>query len=354
MLHDAGNNHLPTITNRIGINLNGIGQVFIDQHRMLVRGLHCRFHVCEKACLIVYDLHGTPAQHIRGPDHYRVADAGRHFYRFFDRLVREHIARGLSRNSVVSITIEDAGLSRIALGGLVQRLPSPVPLLATAFLTAFYMGRITFLAFFAKQGAQSHTPTSHESPPVMLIPLVVLATLAVTAGIPGAFFTGNAFAQYLGEHAAAEMNWGLAALAVGAASAGIAYAWFMYQRGSGSPDWYLKDRRIAPILLKQFWIDDAYQRVIVAPSLVIADLLRKADIALVDGIVRGFGALGMALSAFLAVFDRKVVDGGVVDGIGHGVVNSGGQVRRIETGNVQTYLILLVASIIILVVVFAR
>jgi NADH-quinone oxidoreductase subunit L len=224
--------------------------------------------------------------------------------------------------------------------------------LVVAALTAFYMGRITFMAFFSAPGKTSKSSHAHESSPVMVVPLVVLATLALFIGLVGSPLTDNAFAKFMGEHAG-PFNIGLAAIAVGAAVAGLAYAWAMYQRGWGSPDWYLRNRRFAPILLQQFWIDDAYQRVIVAPALVIADVLRKLDVAVVDGVVRGFGHVGMALSAFLAVFDRSVVDG-AVDGLGSGVVGGGGQVRRIQTGNVQTYLLLLVASIIVLVLVFAR
>lgn len=39
-----------------------------------------------------------------------------------DRLVRERIARGVPRTGILDITIEECGLSRIALGGLVQKL----------------------------------------------------------------------------------------------------------------------------------------------------------------------------------------------------------------------------------------
>jgi len=223
--------------------------------------------------------------------------------------------------------------------------------LVVAFLTAFYMGRITFIAFFAKPGLTSKSPHAHESSAVMIVPLVILATLAAFVGLVGAP-PFNAFAAFLGEHAD-PFNIFLALVAVAAAVGGLTYAWVMYERGWAFPDWYLRNRRIAPVLIHQFWIDDAYQRVIVAPAMALADLLRKADVAVVDGIVRGFGHLGMALSGFLAVFDRSVVDG-AVDGLGSGVVGGGGQVRRIQTGNVQTYLLLLVASIVVLVLVFAR
>ncbi len=49
-------------------------------------------------------------------------DAGIHYLRTVDRLVRERIARGVPRNSILDITIEECGLSRIPLGGLVQKL----------------------------------------------------------------------------------------------------------------------------------------------------------------------------------------------------------------------------------------
>ncbi|MEI7813947.1 MAG: NADH-quinone oxidoreductase subunit L [Coriobacteriia bacterium] len=224
--------------------------------------------------------------------------------------------------------------------------------LVVAMLTAFYMGRSTFLAFFAKPGATSKTDHAHESSWVMLGPLVALATITVVIGLVNSPMFGFAFGAYLGEHASG-MNLSLAAVAVGAALAGIAYAYAMYQRGKANPDWYMRNRGIAPVLTKQFWIDDVYQRVIVAPTLVIAGVFRGMDVAVVDGVVRGFGKVGMVVSALLAKFDRGVVDG-AVDGLGNGVIDGGRETRKIETGNVQTYLLLLVASIVVLLWVFAR
>ena len=49
-------------------------------------------------------------------------DINIHYLNTIDRLVRERIARGVPRNGILDITIEECGLSRIPLGGLVQRL----------------------------------------------------------------------------------------------------------------------------------------------------------------------------------------------------------------------------------------
>jgi NADH-quinone oxidoreductase subunit L len=225
--------------------------------------------------------------------------------------------------------------------------------LFTAMLTAFYMGRATFMTFFMKPGPDSATDHAHESPWIMTAPLVVLATLAVTAGLVGSPLANYAFGRFLGEHVAGETNLILAATAVGAALAGIAYAWSMYIRKDIAPDWYLRNKWVDAILSRQFWIDDVYQAFIVRPVIALAGVLRKADSTLIDGAVRGVGTLGVSLSGILANVDREGIDG-AVDEVGRSVIQSGRQVRRIETGNVQTYLFLLLASIVILVLVFAR
>lgn len=228
-----------------------------------------------------------------------------------------------------------------------------VAAIVTAALTAFYMGRATFLTFFAKPGADSHSAHAHESPWVMTAPLAILATLAVTAGFVNSPVTNFAFGEFLGHHAEGGMNLTIAAIAVGGALAGIAYAWSMYLRGIWTADWYLKIKAISLTLTRLFWIDEAYELLALRPSMWIAGVFRKADAAVVDGAVRGTGWIGMGMSRVLAVFDRKGIDG-VVDGLGDGVVDAGGEVRRIQTGNVQTYLLMLAASIVVLVLVFAR
>ena len=74
---------------------------------------------------------------------------------------------------------------------------------------------------------------------------------------------------------------------------------------------------------------------------------------MIDALVGAFGRLGLFVSSHLAKFDRSVVDG-AVDGLGNAVVEGGRETRSIETGNVQTYLLLLAASIVVLLLVFAR
>ena len=61
--------------------------------------------------------------------------------------------------------------------------------ITVAFLTSFYSWRLIFLTFFGKPRADHHTMEHiHESPPVMTIPLGVLALGAVFAGMLGAYY----------------------------------------------------------------------------------------------------------------------------------------------------------------------
>ncbi len=58
--------------------------------------------------------------------------------------------------------------------------------IAAAFMTAFYSGRLLFMTFHGKPRMDHHTfDHAHESPPVMLTPLIILATGAVFAGYLG-------------------------------------------------------------------------------------------------------------------------------------------------------------------------
>ena len=135
-----------------------------------------------------------------------------------------------------------------------------------AFLTAFYMFRVVFLAFFASPvvsgfSRTSHVPTEaehpngpakaehydgpakaghydgppegghhaapHDPPPAMMLPLWVLALLSLGVGLYSTL-TGH-FLQFgppEGEHAP---GW-LTPAAVGVAVAGIGLAWLVYQR----------------------------------------------------------------------------------------------------------------------------
>jgi NADH-quinone oxidoreductase subunit L len=225
--------------------------------------------------------------------------------------------------------------------------------LVTAALTAFYMARTTFLTFFSAPGPESMSHKAHESPAVMTAPLVVLAVLAATAGLVGSPVTGYSFFGLMGAHEIPEPDWALAALAVGLAGGGIALAWSSYIKGFLEPDGYLRSEFTSRFMARGFLIDEFYSIAVIKPLEWAARVMRSVDAHVIDGVVDGLGSAGRRLGAGLAVFDRKGIDG-AVDGLGSSVTRTGGGLRRLQSGNVQTYLLLLVAGILALVVVFAR
>ncbi len=193
----------------------------------------------------------------------------------------------------------------------------------TVFMTAFYMFRAVFMAFGgeyrgAAQGHDNHGHGKpHESPMVMLLPMGVLALFAIGAG--WAFWAGGVF-EYLGGHAhgffdvftkAGEEPLPLISLVVALSGIGLAYA--MYSAKWISPA--KVGRAFAPLYTlfsRKYYMDELYERIFVIRILY-------------DG-----------LFLVMQTFDTYVVDG-IVNGVARIAVTSGGVLRRLQTGQLQTY-----------------
>jgi NADH-quinone oxidoreductase subunit L len=207
-------------------------------------------------------------------------------------------------------------------GGLVG--PFAV-LMLVAFLTAFYMFRVVFLAFFgpgpAKAGParvghyEHHGAHEHDPPASMLLPLWLLALLSMAVGI---YFTFEH-----GEPEFTSPGW-LMPAAVGVAVAGIALAWLTYQRGAINPaalaSLFGPIRRAA---LAKFWIDDFFEGVVAAGTLAFARLIGWLDRYLVDGVLN-------VVSAW--------------------TVTTGEEMRSIQTGRAQDYVYGLAVGLLLLLV----
>jgi len=171
-------------------------------------------------------------------------------------------------------------------------------LLLTAFLTAFYMFRVVFIAFFGRAHTAAHP---HDAPLLMAVPLWVLA--ALTAGLGLLLAAGDG-----GEHRGP--GW-LAPLSLALAAGGIALAWATYQQGLVSPD------RLAALF---------------GPIGFMARRRYGLD-ALYAGLYRGF-ILGF--SRLVGWIDRYVVDG-VLNVLSAWTLAGGDRLRRIQSGQPQDY-----------------
>jgi len=208
----------------------------------------------------------------------------------------------------------------------------------TVFMTAFYMFRVIFMTFGGEyrggeqgHGAHAHG-TPHESPLVMLFPMVILALFALGSG--WAFWGGGAF-EFLTEghhhlHGFFEvLTEPLVLISLAVGIAGIILAYAMY-----SAKWISPERigqAFAPVynlFSRKYYFDELYERIFVVRVLY-------------DSLFR-----------LIELFDIYVVDG-TVNGVAKVTVVSSSIVRRVQTGQLQSYGLAIVLGVLIIMAVVA-
>jgi len=242
--------------------------------------------------------------------------------------------------------------------------------LITAGLTSFYMFRLIFMTFFGElrlgevdEGEEAHKANApahaqhdaasqshghaddhahghggvHESPWIMLAPLVVLAVLSVIGGwvnIPKALGGNQGFANYLApaiqtpaeighEQAGARevkeeegergTELTFTVLSVVVAFAGLGLAWLLYVKRPELPDRITTSIRCMYVLVKnKYYVDEIYNTLFVGPLMAISTYVfwRGVDQGVIDGTVNGLGSTSK--------------------GIGNGL-------RHMQSGNIRSY-----------------
>jgi len=233
---------------------------------------------------------------------------------------------------------------------------------AGAGITACYMFRQVFLVFFGESRLDHHLAGHvHESPRVMTLPLVVLAAgslLVGFLGVPEAFGGGNRFAAWLAPvfahgHAPAHhashdvsMEWTLMLVSVAVAAAGMLVAWLIYLRRSVSADAIAGVAGGAPyrIFAGKWFFDEIYAAVVVRGTLLLARFGRWFDATILDGIVDGSATVTRGIARLEGRFDSVIVDG-IVNRLADGTYALGGRLRRLQTGNVNAYLYVVVGTV---------
>ncbi|MEO8276935.1 MAG: NADH-quinone oxidoreductase subunit L [Thermoanaerobaculia bacterium] len=175
--------------------------------------------------------------------------------------------------------------------------------LVTAGLTACYMMRLLCLTFLGKfRGTHEQEHHLHESPAVMVVPLVILAGGAIFAGYAGKipFTHFDWLGEFLApvivtipghELRAAEHELGLEALlvaaSVAAALAGLLVAWRLWGRGRGTAAdeaWARRSPRLYRLIENKYFVDEIYDRFIVRPLRRFARFCWKViDSVIIDG-----------------------------------------------------------------------
>jgi NADH-quinone oxidoreductase subunit L len=238
---------------------------------------------------------------------------------------------------------------------------------AGAGLTAFYMFRQFFLVFFGECRADHHTQAHlHESPKVMTLPLVLLAVGSVAAGWIGlpAIFGGSVFAAWLEPvfgahpeevHASVALEGGLMFFSVAVAAAGFYLAYLMYYRRSLAPERFsaLAGGIFYRLSLNKYYIDEIYQFIFVRGTLLLARIGAWIDQYIIDFFVDGSAKTTAFLSWLNGLFDAYIIDG-IVNQIADLTFAVGDRFRKIQTGNINSYLYVVLGAILIAMIVKLR
>ncbi|BBK37364.1 NADH:ubiquinone oxidoreductase subunit L [Allostella sp. ATCC 35155] len=171
--------------------------------------------------------------------------------------------------------------------------------IVAALLTAFYSWRLIFLTFHGKPRANEHVMAHvHESPPVMIGPLVVLALGAVFSGwLAYEAFVGHDHKAFWGAaifvaerhdplEAAHHVPGWVKLLPIFVAVAGILVAWIAYILRPGLPEATAEALRpIHRFFFNKWYFDELYDRLFVRPAFYLGrGLWKTGDGALIDGV----------------------------------------------------------------------
>ncbi|MBH0187759.1 MAG: NADH-quinone oxidoreductase subunit L [Nitrospira sp.] len=230
-----------------------------------------------------------------------------------------------------------------------------------AFLTSFYMFRLTYLTFYGESRMDHHTEAHvHESPLVMIGPLFALGFLSLVGGLllgfpPEHGWLHRFLAPVVGSAGEHEVSIGLVfalmVVATGIAVIGWGLAHFMYQASTPTADvWAEKFSGAYRMLLNKYYVDELYDFIIVEPIKRLGELLDWFDRTVIDGLVRGVGQLADWGSAGSTWMEKYIVYAGL-NVIGYGNHLAAREGRKMQSGMVHHYVALIVAGLFLLALV---
>jgi NADH-quinone oxidoreductase subunit L len=261
-----------------------------------------------------------------------------------------------------------------------------------AMLTAFYMFRLIILTFHGEPKDREKYDHAHESKFVMVMPLVVLAGLSFFLWYtpnPANPNDGWVLSEWIKapelytpestrydfmipdeesisqigtsseimyskkyEEAIHAVHYPAMILSLLMAGIGILIAFLFYQWKKISADKLAERfRSLYSWSLNKWHFDELYDATVVAGTVGLSRMLGAFDLKFIDGIVNGAATITRGFSSFIGKFDNVVVDG-LVNFMAYLSGFIGLIFRRFQTGKVQTYLIFVLISIVLLLFLF--
>ena len=138
--------------------------------------------------------------------------------------------------------------------------------------------------------------------------------------------------------------------------ASFAFGWWLYTRRQTPSEedaiqrFQVIGRPFFTILYNKYYFDEIYRGLLIYPTVALASLCAKFDYEwVINRLVDLVGSLTRLVADGIGVFDQVAIDGYFVNGI-PGLFNKfGAQLRLLQTGRVQNYLLILIIGLLILV-----
>ncbi len=177
----------------------------------------------------------------------------------------------------------------------------------TAGMTAFYVFRAFFLAFFGEhRGDHHHHP--HESPLVMTIPLMLLAV----GSLAGGFINVPKWLEPMFPAAEGAHDESLVYISVAAGLIGIALAYLFYVVKPAIPESIANSLGgLYKLVYNKYFVDELYDATVVKPIVAGSRtvLWRGVDVGVIDGIVNGVGSRSRGIGNITRLFQAGNIRG---------------------------------------------
>ena len=244
-----------------------------------------------------------------------------------------------------------------------------------ALFTAFYMTRLLLLTFFGFPRADEHTLHHAREHRRMTYPLYALAFFALVGGfigVPEALGGSNRFEHFLApvfKGSEERLRWlssadtgGLHSHAGEYALMGVVLvlvllaiyaAWRIYGNRYLAPTEEASrfGPRLHHVVSNKYFVDEAYFALVVRPLLALTRGLARFDKLVIDGVVNATG-FAMKVTAWVnGAIDRVFVDG-LVNQAAAATLLVGQRLRRVQTGQVQAYVVGIMGALVAIWVVF--
>jgi NADH-quinone oxidoreductase subunit L len=136
------------------------------------------------------------------------------------------------------------------------------------------------------------------------------------------------------------------------ATLGITASWWTYHKLRVNPAAIQARLPFAhKVLQGQYFFDELYAATIYRFTLWWSMICAAFDRIVIDGIVNGTGYLTRLVAWVSGQCDRYIVDG-AVNGVATVLQGAGEGIRRVQTGRIQTYLVYVSASVLVLIVIY--